>query len=680
MLTELGKEIFGNALGSAPTGNPAAEISFLSNITDILAAQAFAGNTPDGQIYTTYALPVPNQRASQPPAVGVSNAEAAMVRALTNGHSQALPSGPERSIGVIEQAVGAVVTNLWAPLAASLDEIAIRKGLIPEPNELFTPAFRELAQAAELYNKLPNIVAQDERFSAQLEGMASSAVATVMPVRDFDPATGIDKYPPTPAEKNMAMTQARILLNEMVDNRGGIVCGSCGQTACGCGASDETILTPKNVADRIAMQAIQTNTGIARKAVADSWVQGKRQMAAVEMERLLKNKQIEIIDLKPKHLITAALLSDWKLIPDAILASLIPNESGKKGASIVMQLREPSLGGSSIFVNKGELGRRSDTDELPISLLTSWVQPTWQQVTSDTKGMRKRWENTEHGTIPEVGVVNLINPGDKLVHERLPIAVRFPAKEKPLTGGAAVLPMAVAAVQLLQDFVKNIQGVNAQTPPPLTDDELSARVWQYTTTTLQDNAVRPQVVAAMAIDRATTIINDSINGPQTLRVIAAPTLQKITEAELARDAAATQAANAGELQTMLKNLQVAFAFQDVVASDLLTRNSYNNPAMGPSSVWDRSDPSRPVLIPRSQVRGVKPGTQPEGWAFMPNPTKEIVTSMIDTSMERINALASNPEVWRQILSGDIEIEGVDRATIAKAMGLQARLNNRQANQ
>ena len=158
------------------------------------------------------------------------------------------------------------------------------------------------------------------------------------------------------------------------------------------------------------------------------------------------------------------------MLGPAIIASIIPNETGKRGATISIQSRPQNQGGDSIVVNMAELGIGTDTDTYPLNALTSWSQNTLQSALSDRKKLRARWDRSKHGTTPEIGKLTISNPGNASIRQDIPLAVRFAKGEKGSSGGAGILSMAIGELGGIQKFISDVTGA-ALAGIPLTQND-----------------------------------------------------------------------------------------------------------------------------------------------------------------------------------------------------------------
>lgn len=658
-------ESFGNLNAGIPE-NQAEEPSVLNLLAQSLGAEVFGGVTPDGKAYSTFDIednsPVTNPTKPKTSTQANPLATPAKTDAKPNGKPGTL-SAPEQTITETEKVIGAILTSIISPVLMPFDAIAIKADLIPTPDQLLSTTLRDLATAATAYRQIPSIVAADPHRQKIIDDAASTALKIAIP----QPEEDVTWEKPTALEKETAIERAYSLVKQAIAEIGDTTCQSCGQLPCRCGAS-EINFDFEGILQRVKEITEEHNSRLALSAASNTVVNNVRRQAAGTIKDAIGDKPIEVLHIPPKSLLTGAVLGDWKQLIPALVASVIENESGKRGASIALRPKPGSKDGGSLIVNMTEIGKGTDSDEFPLNALTVWQQSTLQQSLSDKKKNRARWSRTKHATVPEIGNLNIVNPGNATIKQTIPIAVRIPHGEKDDQGGASIINYALGQLSGIQAFLKDAQSALA-TPDHGSDDRsLTQSATVEATRSLEQGGMRPGVIARKTQEIVSKILDNHDSNP-TLSNIAAQVFlgknqQEVAKQKVSRDQAI--------LNLALSNLQVGLTHEMVLQKPRKFVLEYEEPYVVKGEhrttrrqvyVLDR-DTNNPV--PASQVMTTP--SQPASWEVRELPSPEINSDIIQTAISTLGSISPTPQLWRQVINGEVNIpDHIERSTISKAM-------------
>jgi|GEM_PF-3894901 len=668
MLKSLLQESFGG-LNAGIVENQGEEPGIFSILAESVGSEFFGGVTPDGKAYSTFSveddIPATGVR---PKAIASTNPLATQQKpeVKSNGKGGQL-SAPEQALSETEKVITALVTTIASPLLMPIDALAIKADLIPTPDQLLSTTLRDLATAAEAYRQIPGIVAQDPNRQAIIQEAARTALKIAIP----QPAEDVTWEKPTAKENEIAIQQAYDIVKQAIAEIGDTSCQSCGQLPCRCGASEIEFSLP-DVLEKIKLITEKHNSRLALEAASSTVVNNVRRQAAGAIQNAIGDKPIEVLHIPPKSLLTGAFLGDWKEIVPAIIASVIENESGKRGASIALRPKPGTKEGGSLIVNMTEIGQSTDSDEFPLTAITTWEQSILQQSLSDKRSNRARWGRTKHGTIPEVGNLNIVSPGNSAVKQKIPVAVRFPHTDRDSQGGASILNYALSQLAGVQIFLKDAQ--SALATPDLGNDAhaLTQSATVEATRSLEKNGIRPGVIARKTHEIVSKILDDQDANPTLNNIAQQVHLSQKQELSAVAKASHDQAT----LNLALTNLQVGLTHELVLRNPDKFVIKYEEPytVKGESRsatrevyVLDR-DTNQPVLASQvsSLIKGKKP--QPSSWEVHGLPPKDVNADLVATAIETLASISPTPRLWQQIISGEVDIpDNVDRRTISKAM-------------
>lgn len=515
----LKKVLFG---GAAPIIEDAQQ-GALSTVLSGLVSQAFQHTTADGQVFSTFhqdsktTTVVPHSATTGPRTAGMmafgpngpgSAEQMAYAANAKPPNKGGLPSAPEAGLDTFGQILSGIFTSMWAPAAAHINNFAINHDFIPTQQEIWGDDLQSFYTAIANYQATTSRFMESPLTTDAIERTTRATMNTVGQIRSYD--SELIGGTATTLETEMAIAVVRDVISGITREMEGNKCGYCGRFPCACGkyADQKQLVAP--VPDSAIQSANEHNTRLVEATVKSVFTQQSRALAAEQLQKDMPQKPIiELIHLSPKQMFIAAMLSDWKQLPRAITSAILPNETGKKGASILLQTQSKEMGGNSIHVSMGQIGpKASEGQGIPMNFISSWKQPDWQQVASDSIKMKKRWGKTAHGTIPEIGTLTIASPAapDK-VKSVLPLAVRFPVSEKPLTGGAAALPLAIQALLSIQDSASKL--FSSATRPAQNAEELQIQATIQASQTLIEKGVRAGVVQQKAMAMLTNIANST---------------------------------------------------------------------------------------------------------------------------------------------------------------------------
>lgn len=651
MLQALFQESFGHLDAAIPAENSANDAGVLSTLAQLINTEVFTGVDPaTGQPYSTV-----TERGTATTILATPSKSAptlAEIVAASQRKASVPASQVEKTLQNTETLATAIATTIFAPLAMPFDALAIKAGLVPLPQELLGPTFEQFAAASQAYQAIPNMVQSDPRRIEAIRSAVQLAMSTAIPL----PGGDVTWTVPTPKENVMALKEAQALAKSVIEKMGDISCPHCKQLPCACGAF-ELPLDLESVTQHIEPITKQHNLELAEGAAERTFIQGVQKRAATSLNKIVEGQEIELIHIPASSLITGAILNDWKLIIPAIVASIIPNETGRRGATITIKSKPANQGGDKIVVNMAELGRGADSGTFPLNALPSWSQSTLQSALSDQPWLRKIWDRTKHGSTPEIGTLSIVNPGNTSIRQDIPLAVRFLRGTKSSTGGAGILGMAISELGGIQQLLGEITGANlAATPLTSNDVELTQVATNAAAQSLADNGMRPGVVAKKAQEILSAIFANTDSRP-TLENIANTVM---LERQQKKTAEAKHHFEQSKLKLALANLQNALEYEVVHASKQYIPGEKED-------IYYRSVQNG-RLIPLTQVRIVEQsGLVPDDWERVNLPTQVVNKAIRQTALDELKSLNPTRHLWQSILSGDIPLDGIERSTIARAM-------------
>lgn len=652
MLKSLWQETASNLGGAISPEEGSDSPNILTTLGALVGQEFFTGVDPNtGATYTTLPAAEATNSLQIPPSSRPISSHPEAVNGKQSKTSVP-PTQAERTIQQAESLVDAITTMVFAPLAMPLNAIAIKAGMVPQPEELLGPMFEKFASAAEAFQAIPELVQSNPQRREAIASAVQLAMSTAIPLPGGDVTWSV----PTAGENRLALEQAQRIARQVIEEMGDTSCPHCLKLPCACGAH-EILLDIGSVTRHIEPITTQHNLGIAQGAAEDAFIQGVQKRSAALFKDIVQGSEIELLHIPPSSLLTGALLNDWKLLPAALIASIIPNETGKRGATITVKSRPANQGGDKLVVSMAEIGRGADSGTFPLTALPSWSQSTLQSTLSDHPWMRKIWDKSEHGSTPEIGTFTITNPGNQTIHQDIPLAVRFPRGTKPTTGGAGILGAAITELGGIQKFISDVAGANlASIPLTQNDAELTRVATNSAAQDLADHGMRPGVVARKAQEILTAIFENTDSRP-TLTNIANSVMQERQQKLTAETRHHDQQR---KLQLALKNLQNSIEYDQVLSAGQFLPS-------GRKDVYVRKTGTKAV-VPLTQVYSALVKEEfPPDWEVVTLPTPEVNQAIMQTAIEEIQTLKPTSQLWRSALNGDIPLEGINRTTIARAM-------------
>jgi len=658
MLRSLWLESFDKLDGSITPEQGSEDAGILTMLGTFFAQEVFTGVDPStNKSYTTLPAIMTEPQVVLAPIKRPAPTQSEIVMATANKSTPPSKAGvpiskPEQSLQKTETLITALATTIFAPLAMPFDALAINAGLVPLPDEMFGTTFNKFALASKAYEAIPEIIRADPRRMEVITNAVQLAMSTAIPLPGGDVTWSV----PTAKENALALEQAQVIARGVIEKMGGMQCPHCLQLPCSCGANEPS-LDLASVTGHIEPITTSHNLSLAESSAQNTFIRGTQKRSADTLRKSVQGQEIELLHIPPKSLLIGALLGDWKLLGPAIIASIIPNETGKRGATISIQSKPQNQGGDSLIVNMAELGIGTDTDTFPLNALTSWSQNTLQSALSDRKKLRAKWDKSKHGTTPEIGMLTISNPGNASIRQNIPLAVRFTKGTKTASGGAGVLGMAISELGGIQKFISDVTGTSlAGIPLTQNDDQLAQHATNAAAQKLAEDGMRPGVVAQKTAEILNVIFENTAANP-TLQNIANSVMQ---EQNLKLSAEAKQQRDKAKLQIALSNLQNGLEYGVVLSTKQFIPSEQRD-------IFVRDEITRKP-VPLTQVKQAYTSQQlPSNWKVVNLPTEEVNRGIIDTAIEELKSLSPTPQLWQSILNGDVTLDGIERNTLVKAM-------------